>query len=249
MAWITAFNRISSPPADSNFSFQPLILLTIRSIRKLKQSVLSTPTFAGKPKYLSVRASVIIFSIVHNCSLISTFVLGLKKILDFSTLTSCPDAAQYKSSADFSVSALCWLAFIKINESSVKRRFVTGGASLQTLTPDMFPFSSACESKAFNPSVHNKKRYGDSGSPYLNPLVGLNLSPSSSLILTLYSTIETHCIIKLIHSRRKPNFNIISFKKSPLNSIIGFVHIKFYSTQALSTLSFILDCVKTFVGH
>ena len=141
------------------------LALQIHSIRNLKQSVLSTPTFAGKPKYLSVRASVIIFSVVHNCSLISTFVLGLKKILDFSTLTSCPDAAQYKSSADFRAAALCWLAFIKINESSAKRRFVTGGASLQTLTPDMFPFSSACASKAFNPSMPNKKGMVIAGPP------------------------------------------------------------------------------------
>ena len=157
MAWTIALSKISFPLADNNFSFQPLIFLTIRLTRNWKQSVLSNPTFAGKPKYLSLRASVITFSGVHICSLISTFMLGLEKARIFNT-TNCPDATQYESSTDFRAFALYWLSFIRINESSAKRRFVIVGASQWTFTLEIFSFSSTCVSKAFNPSVHNKNR-------------------------------------------------------------------------------------------
>jgi hypothetical protein len=54
IAWKIAFNRISFPSKDNNFSFHLFSLAQILSIKCCKQSDLSTPTIGGSPKYFSV---------------------------------------------------------------------------------------------------------------------------------------------------------------------------------------------------
>ena len=57
------------------------------------------------------------------------------------------------------------VALPKINESSAKRRLVIFGALLQIETPYKLPPISALSNSEVNPSVHNKNKYGERGSP------------------------------------------------------------------------------------
>ena len=51
MAWAMDLIKTSFPPMHNKFSFRPLTLWTILSIRCRKQSVMFAPTNAGKPKF------------------------------------------------------------------------------------------------------------------------------------------------------------------------------------------------------
>jgi hypothetical protein len=94
IACATAFNNTSLPPTDSILSFHPLILWIILSTKCRKHSLLSAPTIAGSPRYLSEIASVLILRISQISTFTRTLVFGEKKILYFATLTNCPKLAQ-----------------------------------------------------------------------------------------------------------------------------------------------------------
>jgi hypothetical protein len=59
----------------------------ILSIKWSKQSLLSAPTRAGSPRYLSEIDSIVIWRASQIYALVREFVLGKKKMLDFTKLT------------------------------------------------------------------------------------------------------------------------------------------------------------------
>lgn len=81
MAWAMDLMITSFLPMLNKFSFRPLTLWTILSIRCRKQSLMSAPTNAGKPQYLSIRDSLMIFKDRHTSNFTSVFVFLDKKIL------------------------------------------------------------------------------------------------------------------------------------------------------------------------
>jgi hypothetical protein len=88
-------SKISLPPSERSFSFQPGKLWRALSTRCRKQSLRHAPTSAGRPKYLSDYASTSICNTSHIFALTSTLVLGIKRYL---ILTRLPTVLSLHSS-------------------------------------------------------------------------------------------------------------------------------------------------------
>jgi hypothetical protein len=73
---------------------------------------------------------------------------------------------------------------MSIRESSAKKICKTGGAFLHTLTPSTPPTYSSYSRRLDKPSAHRGNKYGERGSPFRRPLVGVNIAVSSELNLT-----------------------------------------------------------------
>jgi hypothetical protein len=63
-----------------------------------------------------------------------------------------------------------------------------------------------------SPSEHSKKRYGEIGSPWRIPRVGLKLSEKTPLTLTEKETEETQFMTKEHHDSGKPKATMIAFR-------------------------------------
>jgi hypothetical protein len=121
-AWATRLIKISLPPIHRSFSIQPLMHIVILSIRCLKQSLLSAPTKASKPRYLSLRDPLIISKDSHTSNFTSVSILPKKNILYLAAFKICPKLWQYIPRISLRKSTLDLSACIRINESSANRR-------------------------------------------------------------------------------------------------------------------------------
>lgn len=108
------------------------------------------------------------------------------------------------------------LASQKIRLSSINNKWEIHGALQHTETPLMLPLFSACFNMAKRPSLHNKKRYGNMGSPCRIPHVGW-IKPLGSPFKSIeYETLFMHIIINDIQRSWNPNLVMILSKQGHL---------------------------------
>ena len=93
IAWVTAFMRISFPPMDSIFSFQPDNFFPALSFISAKTWFFDLPITDGRPSYFPCLVSCMGPRISKTSLLASGVVLWLKFTADLSALTFCPEAA------------------------------------------------------------------------------------------------------------------------------------------------------------
>jgi hypothetical protein len=82
----------------------------------------------------------------------------------------------------------------KTIQSSAKRRCDIQGVWIPTLTPLVIYIGPTPFRRHDRPSEHRRNKYGDIGSPWRIPLVGLKHSDKTQLILILKETDVTHLI-------------------------------------------------------
>ena len=131
----------------------------------------------GRPKYFSFIVSFVICNSCITSSLCWLLVFLLNSTVDLSLLIICPEQSSYKWSIPCKCKAFSLFARMKIRESSANKRWEMLGALGQILTPLILPSVSALCNRDEKPSAHNKDKYGDNGSPCLNPLCGRNCLP------------------------------------------------------------------------
>ena len=124
----------------------------------------------------------------------------------------CPDASSYTFSMSINLLHSSIVALQKIRLSSTKSRCVSFGPFLQRNYPWMSPCKFAFLIKPFSPSVQRRNRKGESGSPYLIPLLGKIIPHGSPFTKIEYETVFTQPIARFIHLSLKPIFLIIPSK-------------------------------------
>jgi len=110
------------------------------------------------------------------------------------------------SRMDLSLLQLAELALVNRRQSSANNRqgiFVSLGLIL-TPRPDLGPLISV-RMRWVRTSIQRRKRYGESGSPCLIPLVGLINPLGSPLTSKEYETDDMHSVTHAIHFGWKPN--------------------------------------------
>lgn len=104
------------------------------------------------------------------------------------------------------------LALQKIRLSSVNNKWEIHGALQHTETPLILPLFSDCFNMAERPSPHNKKRYGNMGSPCRIPHVGWIKPLGSPFKSTEYETLFMHIIISETYREVvRDSLRIVSF--------------------------------------
>ena len=161
--------RISFPPIDKSFPFQPASFWPILSFRVANTCFFDLPIKDGRPKYFVCLVSYIGPRLVKISSLASWDVLGLKKIEDLSVLIFCPEKSSYCWRIFFNTWLSFTLALQKRIMTSAKRRWVTLGQPLQMDIPVKNWFRIALLISAESPSVQMRKSVGERGSPCLSP--------------------------------------------------------------------------------
>jgi hypothetical protein len=96
------------------------------------------------------------------------------------------------------------VALAKRRTSSAKNRWDRGGPFFESLTgfqrPSSIFFIIMCDKY----SMHNTKRYGDKGSPFLSPLVGVKLGRRRPFHKIDREELVTQNIINFIDAGGKP---------------------------------------------
>ena len=126
---------------------------------------------------------------------ISTVVDLLKKTVVFVLLICCPEACSYLAIITNKVWHSLSLALQKIKLSYAKSRCVSLSLFWHIDTPLIFPLVAALFINPCSPSVHIRKKYAESGSPYLSPLEGVIWPKGSPFIRTEYDVVVMHTII------------------------------------------------------
>ena len=146
--------------------------------------------------------------------LVSSSVDVLKKMAVLFLLTFCLEAALYwfKMPSTLPYSSRVDLQNKRL--SSANNKWVSLGPCRHRKKPLIYPIMAACWMSPCRPSVHRRKRKGDSVSPCLIPLVGCIMPWGSPFIRIEYVTILTHTITKPIHLSLKHIF-LIRFSKYP----------------------------------
>ena len=181
----------------------------------------------GHPKYLPRLSWCFILSTedtIHRSCAVAFLDKGMDDFLKF---MSCPDLRQKWVSRALSFWHGSKFVLQKKRLSSANRRhgsFSALGAILKPI-PLFFLFCSSRNARV-RTSINIKKRYGDDGSPWRNPLDDVKNPDTSSLIITEWDIVVTQCQIQLIqvlwnpscftssrklHSTRSYTFSMSSF--------------------------------------
>ena len=169
-ACATALIRISLPALVNSFSFQPDTLFTTLCFRWAKVLDFDHPTKEGKPRYDSWGSITWAPNKVFTSSLRFNY---------------WPEEVSYTCNSLWISVASSFVARPKARLSSAKKMCETLGPLIEEATPlNFFLWTAWCNS-AKSPSAQIRKRYGDNGSPYLNPRDGCILLYGCPLILTV----------------------------------------------------------------
>lgn len=136
------------------------------------------------PKYFFGWVSYIAPKISLTSFLVSSSMFWLKKIEDFSAFILWPAASSHFWRMVWSSLLSCPKALQYITLSSTKSRWVMDGLPLHIDIHESLLFLATSTIKLVRPSVQRRKRYGDRGSPWCKPLVGIILPWITSLIRT-----------------------------------------------------------------
>ena len=166
------------------------------------------PTDVGKPSYFSPKASVDICSASCTSYLFTPSQFSLKNTADFCLFTSCPVPMLYIPSAILSAPRLD--AWVKIKQSSAKRRCEIHGECKLTRTLREMYWGPLTLSMHVRPSEQSRNKYGEIGSPWRIPLVGLNDGERAPFTITEKVTNYKHFITRLHQPGGKPNANMMS---------------------------------------
>lgn len=122
IASIIVLSKTSLPAHAKSLSDQPCILLLDRSPMCSKVPLVIRPKAVGRPRYLSLNASIMIPSVPLIFCQMELGVLGLKNIALLSLLARCPEASSKILKMLFNLSVHFEFAFKKIRQLSAKSR-------------------------------------------------------------------------------------------------------------------------------
>ena len=129
----------------------------------------------------------------------------------------CPDHKQYFSKQSANLWASFLVALEKRIMSSVYMTCVMAGPLAQGLVPLILPAPSSLSKNLDKTSCPRMNKYGESGSPCLKPLLGLNRSVLPPLTKTSKDTELMQVRIQLMNIVLNPRFMGIAWMNFQLN--------------------------------
>ena len=201
----TLWSIVVFPAVDRNLLDQPFSFCLIFSTIELNMSLFLLLKCSGSPRYLPTPPSFVMLSFAFTACFRVPSVLFEKVIDDLSTLIYCPEAFSYRVRSAWSDALLSCEAFTKNMVSSANKKWLSRGLPRATLIPFKEPSSCALLQRPDRTSLHIIKMYGERGSPWRIPLVGLTLPLGELLMRKEYETEDTHCMIRFTHVGWKPN--------------------------------------------
>ena len=132
---------------------------------------------------------------------------------DLLLLMHWPDHLQYMSRHSLMALASILVALEKSTISSAYMTCVMASPFKLALTPLIFLKWNSWSRSLDRTSWARMNRYGDSGSPYLTPLSGLNWSDFPPLIRTSTDTVVTQAMIQEVNVSLNPNLNNTFLRK------------------------------------
>ena len=150
-----------------NASFHPLVFWKQKKGWKKKMLIFYSPKNIWKSleRKISVKSEIWAF--------VSLFTALLKKMVVFSQFSFWPKACSYNDRISWIVCKSVIDALQNKRLSSTKNKCKIFGPLLHKEKSRILSFEATYFNILFKPYKHNKKRYGDKGSPCLNPLDGL----------------------------------------------------------------------------
>ncbi len=164
------------------------------------------PTLGDNPKYLYACLIIVAPRMVFITCSVSSLELKNKEV--FPALIFWPEAFSYSPSKCITFWHSPELSLQNKTLSSTKNKWVSFGPPRLITTPDICLQCTTLFKSVVKPSTHNRKKYGERGSPWRIPQDGMIYPTDSWLIKIEYVTEKIQSIIKEIHLESKPNLTI-----------------------------------------
>ena len=188
MAWVTDFISVHLLAQERHLLLQPVSFASTLSIRNLKSLDRDLDKNMGAPRYTASFLRLFKSRICFMALLLHGPVCFEKKIPDLDLLMLCPDHKQYFSRQSANLWASFLVALEKRIMSSAYMTCVMAGPLAQGLVPLILLSLSSLSKNLDKTSCPRMNKYGESRSPCLKPLLGLNRSVLPPLTSTSKGT-------------------------------------------------------------